>query len=268
MIIAIQLIALYHSCSLIDGDRKNPSGMFIRLSQLFQHPYYVWLVGIYPILYLYSENLGLVKDQEVLYSCAGMLAAITLVFLVANRVNCCRYKAAFMLSLCSLVFSLSGHVYVVIFMPRSLFVWTLMLLIALAILLVRLWRSDSREVFERATPVLNLILLALLVFPITKIAASYVSKSIYLQPISAYSTNTTAQDPSPKVKDSSIYPDIYYIIPDGYPSDVWLQKTLNYDNSAFTEALEERGFMVVKHAQSNYGETIAVPGIGFEHAIL
>ena len=162
--------------------------MRTNLSGILHQPFYAWLVGIYPILHLYSENLGLVKDQEVLYACAGMLAATSLGFLVANRVICCKYKAAFMLSLCSLVFSLSGHVYVVIFMPRSLFVWTLMLLIALAILLVKLWRSDSREVFERATPVLNLILLALLVFPITKIAASYVSKSIYLQPISAYST--------------------------------------------------------------------------------
>ncbi len=230
--------------------------MLAKISRVLNQPFYPWLAGIYPILYLYSENLGLVIDREVLASLAAMIAVTTIGFLIANRVICCRYKAAFMLSLCSLVFSLSGHAYVLIFMPRSLFMWTLLLLIALAILLAKLWRSDSREVFERATPVLNLILLALLAMPFTVIASSYVSKSIYLQPISAYFTNTTTQDPSPKVKDSSIYPDIYYIIPDGYPSDVWLQKALNYDNSAFTEALEERGFTVVKHAQSNYGETL------------
>ena len=230
--------------------------MLAKISRVLNQPFYFWLVAVYPILYLYSENLGLVIEHEVLASLAAMIAVTTLAFLIANKLLRNRHKSAFMLSLCSLVFSLSGHAYLLLFIPKSLFVWTLMLLIALAILLVKLWRSDSREVFERATPVLNLILLALLALPISVIASSIVSKSIYLQPISAYSTNTTAQDPSPKVTDSSIHPDIYYIIPDGYPSDPWLLDAMNYDNSEFTEALEERGFTVVKHAQSNYGATL------------
>ena len=51
-------------------------------------------------------------------------------------------------------------------------------------------------------------------------------------------------------------PDIYYIIPDAYPSDAWLQEAMNYDNSEFTRALEDRGFVVARHAQSNYGATL------------
>ena len=230
--------------------------MLAKISWVLQQPFYFWLVAVYPILYLYSENLGLVIEHEVLASLAAMIAVTTIGFLIANRVICCRYKAAFMLSLCSLVFSLSGHAYVVIFIPRSLFVWTLMLLIALAILLVKLWRSDSREVFERATPVLNLILLALLAIPFTVIASSYVSKSLNVQHNSAFGAFTSAGDPSPKVNDSASRPDIYYIIPDGYPSDSWLLDAMNYDNSEFTKALEERGFTIVKHTQSNYGATL------------
>ncbi|MDE2820705.1 MAG: hypothetical protein OXI40_13320 [Chloroflexota bacterium] len=230
--------------------------MFDKLRSVLKQPFYVWLLGIYPILHLYSENLGLVKDREALYVCGVMLAATTSAFLVANRVIRCRYKTAFMLGICSLVFSLSGHVYVQIFIPRSLFVWTLLLPTALAILLVILRRRASSQVLASVTPTLNLILLILLAIPVTDIASSYVSKSINLQPISAFGKSSTAQNASPKVYDSKSHPDIYYIIPDGYPNDSSLQKVISYDNMAFSKALEDRGFIVVDHAQSNYWATL------------
>ncbi len=230
--------------------------MFDKLASVLKQPIYLWLLGIYPILHLYSENLGLVKDREVSYVCAVMLAATTLGFLVANRVIRCRYKTAFMLGICSLAFSLSGHGYVLIYMPRSLFVWTLFVLIVLAILLVLLWRSDSRQIYLRITPLFNLILLSLLAISCAKIVSSYVSQSINIQPISAFGNSSTAEDASPKVYDSKSHPDIYYIIPDGYLKDSKLQETIGFDNSAFTQALEDRGFIVVEHAQNNYGVTL------------
>ena len=64
------------------------------------------------------------------------------------------------------------------------------------------------------------------------------------------------ETPVQRLTDSASRPDIYYIIPDGYPSDSWLLDAMNYDNSEFTKALEERGFTVVKHTQSNYGATL------------
>lgn len=230
--------------------------MFDKLRSALKQPFYVWLLGIYPILHLYSENLGLVKDREVPYVCGVMLAATTLGFLIANRVIRSRHKTAFMLSVCSLVFSLSGHVYALVFMPRSLFLWSLLLLIVLTIFLAILWRSASSKVLEPATPAFNLILLALLAIPASNIASSYVSKSINLQLISALGYTSTAHEATPKVHNSLAHPDIYYIIPDGYPSDNWLQEAMNYDNSAFTNALEDRGFIVVEHAQCNYALTL------------
>ncbi|MCY4021807.1 MAG: hypothetical protein OXG39_20580 [Chloroflexi bacterium] len=134
--------------------------------------------------------------------------------------------------------------------------WTLFVLIALAIILVKLWKRDSSEIFKRVTPTVNIILLALLAIPITEIASSYVSKSINLQPISALGYTSPAQDPVPKVYDSESRPDIYYIIPDGYLRDSLLKTLINYNNSAFTQGLEDRGFTIVDHAQSNYAATL------------
>lgn len=52
------------------------------------------------------------------------------------------------------------------------------------------------------------------------------------------------------------YPNIYYLILDGYGSNYSLNTFLNYDNSGFTKALEELGFRVNSSAYSNYNRTI------------
>ena len=230
--------------------------MLVKLLWALHQPFYVWLLGIYPILHLYAENLGLVKDSEVLYVCGAVFAATTLAFLAANRVIRCRYKTGFMLSVGSLFFSLSGHVYALVFLPGSLLLWSLLMLIALAVTLVKMWRRKSSKRVASITPALNLAVLALLLIPILNLASSIIATPSYLVPVSALGNPSAALDASPKVYDSGSRPDIYYIIPDGYPSDSWLRDAMNYDNSAFTEALEARGFIVADQAQSNYAGTL------------
>ena len=53
----------------------------------------------------------------------------------------------------------------------------------------------------------------------------------------------------------SKFPDIYYIIPDGYPGPKSLQTILNYDNSNFQNFLIEKGFFVATESYSNYENT-------------
>ena len=231
-----------------------------KLGTALHYPFYLWLAGIIPILHLYSENLGLVRDREALYVCAGMLLATTLAYHAAKRVIRCKHKTAAMLSICSFVFSLSGHLYVLMFLPRSLLVWTLFWLIALACALLWLWRSKSRRTFQQVSPALNLILLALLALPATRIASYYVSNLIYFQPYAALGAPSASQEASPKAQDSESHPDIYYIVPDSYPRDSYLLESLDYDNSVFTQALVDRGFTIVDHAQSNYQMTLVSLG--------
>jgi hypothetical protein len=50
-------------------------------------------------------------------------------------------------------------------------------------------------------------------------------------------------------------PDIYYIIVDGYARSDLLQEIFGYDNTAFLQALESRGFYVAGQSQSNYMQT-------------
>ena len=105
-------------------------------------------------------------------------------------------------------------------------------------------------------PILNLLVLALLALPSLNVAYSIVTSSQSVHPVAAFGTNIAIHGESPKLIDSASRPDIYYIIPDGYPSDSWLQESMNYDNLNFTTELEDRGFLVAKHAQSNYSATL------------
>lgn len=219
-------------------------------------PIYPWLVGISPILHLYKENLGLVIDSEVIACILLMLLGTGIVFYIFNFLVQSVQLAAFITSLCSLVFSLSGHIYVLVFIPHSLGIWTLLVSAGLACCIFALRKTRPRDFYAKATPSFNLIALALLALQLASLIVAWVESSKFVQIYAENIPNTSPGTNAPKAKDSATKPDIYYIVPDGYPSDALLKSTENYDNSDFTRALEDRGFQVVGHALSNYTTTL------------
>ncbi len=230
--------------------------MYKTLLQVIRYPFYLWLVGIYPIVYLYSENLGLVIDREVLTSLICITVAITIAFFLTDLFVRNKHKTAFTLGLCIVFFSLSGHVYGLAFERDSLFVWTMMIVVAMVLLFALVLRAGTGRFSAQATTVLNIIVMALLATPGSALVAGFVSQSLSVPASLGQNEWAGTQPVIPKVNDSETHPDIYYIIPDGYPSDSWLQEAMNYDNSEFSKALEDRGFTVVGHAQANYGATL------------
>ena len=61
-------------------------------------------------------------------------------------------------------------------------------------------------------------------------------------------------------------PNVYYIVPDGYPSEEALQKVYNLDNTEFYQELESSGFTLYHSAFSNYMNTLASIGSAFNMA--
>ena len=150
------------------------------LYAVLRFPIYPWLLGIYPILHLYAENLGLVVDSEVIPSILLMLVGTGIAFYIFHRQVRNIHLTAIITSLCSLAFSLSGHVYVLVFMPRSLGIWTMMILIGLAFIIFALRKTRSREFFAQATPSFNLIVLALLALQLIRVAVGLIEMSKYV----------------------------------------------------------------------------------------
>ena len=226
------------------------------LARVWRFPFYLWLLGVYPILHLYSENLGLVKDDEVIYALAFALIATTIAFFAINLFIKQRHKSAALLGICSLAFSLSGHLHQVFFRADSLLSWTATVLLLTAMALAHAHKYAAASSYRGATALCNPIISALVILSGVAILSWWSGGTSITAPTSWDGMAFAEREISPKLLDSPDLPDIYYIIPDGYPSDGWLREAMNYDNSAFTEALESRGFIVAPHAQSNYGVTL------------
>lgn len=226
------------------------------VKSVLQFPFYLWILGVYPIIHLYLENFGLVRDFEVPPTIFTMILGTSLVYAIAGRAIGDPHRRAFYISLLSLFFSLNGHVYVMIFMPRSLFIWDLATAVGLILFITALHKLLPRHSYRQFSAPFNLIATALLAMQIISLASHVIAAQGYA-PISAeYGDIENTGNGTEKVNDSASRPDIYYIIPDGYPSDAWLLSAMNYDNTAFTKALEQRGFVIAPNAQSNYGATI------------
>lgn len=223
---------------------------------LFRYPFYLWLLGLYPILHLYSVNYGLVLDNEVSYLIVAMLISTTLIFHLARRVIHNPHKRAFFLAIWSLAFSLSGHAFVIVFMPRSLLVWSLGLGIAVLLLSAALYKTLPQRAYTQFSAPFNLIAVALLAMQLfTQISNTFADME-YARASAEYEQGRTPDTLVAKVADSPTRPDIYYIIPDAYPSDERLAQGMNFDNSRFTKALKQRGFVIAPHAHSNYAHTL------------
>ena len=198
-----------------------------RLRQVMHLPLHAWLFGIFPILYLYSVNRGLVFDHEVIPTMLFMLAATTAVFLAINAFTSDSFKSAAIVSVLSLCFSLSGHIHDLVLDNEPLAIWTILVLVAGTGAAIELRRLKSPSALFSVTLPLNLIALLLTLVQLVNILAGHISESIKYQNVSEGLAIARSFNATPKVNDSRLYPDIYYIIPDGYPSDAWLQEAMD-----------------------------------------
>ena len=225
-------------------------------NKILQLPVHPWLIGAVPILFLYSQNFGLVIDSEIPALVFWMLIVTTVGFVAARAVSRNVQTAALITSSVSVMFSLSGHVHSLLAEGEPLIVWTALVLIAIAIAVAELQSIRSERFFEQVTIPLNLVSLALILIQLAALYSDVARPSYSELTIQTDDLRSAIAAPGPKIQDSRERPDVYYIIPDAYPSDTWLESAMGYDNSKFTEALKARGFEVIPHAQTNYPSTM------------
>jgi len=101
---------------------------------------------------------------------------------------------------------------------------------------------------EKITGVFNifsaiLVIIALFNVLIFAFSSKTVKRDINVAQISNSNSSGTA------------YPDIYYIIPDGYTSFYNLKKYFNFDNEDFLKYLEAKGFYIARKSATNYFQT-------------
>ncbi len=220
------------------------------------HPLFFAVSGI---LSLYLANIREAYLSDILAPTAFVLAVTVVVFIPAALVLKSSRKAAIIISL-SLMLCLSfGEMTAVLIGWWNIGVKTVAggLLAMCSVLLVvsTCVTVRSRGDMFKATVFVNLLGLVFILVPVVSIVTHDArvwapgSEPGQLRQEAMVGDTTRAPvcpaDP----------PDIYYIILDRYPSNATLQEFYNFDNSAFTDYLREKGFYVASRSKSNYART-------------
>lgn len=214
---------------------------------------YPWLLTLYPIIYLYSANLGLVREDDVVEVVLATLGATTAVVLVGYFLLRDLHKAGMVSGIIGLVFLTYGHLYATL--ESSRLAQTLLLpVMGISALGAMVMILRSRWLWQQLTPYLNLASAVLLLIPLWMVVQFHADPPP--AGITAQANPFERVVTTPKVADSPERPDIYYIILDAYSSNGLLMRDYGYDNSPFTDALEERGFFVAYDSEANYGVTM------------
>jgi hypothetical protein len=235
----------------LKGNQENTRGRRDLTAHLpFLHPF---LIGLYPVVALLAANIEEMRIAEAFRSVVIILIFIAATWFLFTVINRDWHKAAILTSLYSALFFLYGQVLTIlqnndvfgINLGRHRYVILIWAATAIFGSWVILRRVKDPPRISRNLTVFSAILIAI---PSISILVNYIN----LSPRPAA--------PPPEVEgqgdisglDPSQYPDIYYIIPDSYLSSDILREQFNYDNSAFIQYLEEKGFYVAGESVSNY----------------
>ena len=220
------------------------------------HPF---LFSIYPVLFIYSQNVSEIHPSELFFPLAVTLTTGVCIWAGANFVLKNKTKAAFVASLSMIMLLLFKHFYMLFLSLTGLDLWRPHALIGwfvlyLAVVFVTCRAKRTLFTANRFANVLSLVLI-LLAFVDTILTLYPQHKSFSQQ--RELKLNRSDSDWTRKWSHSEELdrPDIYYIILDGYGRADALREVYEFDNSAFIDELRSRGFVIPEASTSNYSTT-------------
>ena len=217
-----------------------------------QFPFYVFLFSIYPVLALLATNIAEVNIRVVFRPLFASLILASLLFVIMRLILKNWQQGALIATVILVCFFSYGHVYNLV-RQISFALARHRYLIPIYVILfgILLWYT-SKKVKDVAsiTIVINIVSIALLIFPAYRIISFTISNVYQEQSISEKSDLVQLTLPSP-------LPDVYYIVLDTYMREDALLRDMNFDNSEFISQLETMGFYVADCSRSNYSYTLA-----------
>ena len=213
------------------------------------------LAAIFPLIFLYAQNIDEVPFVTAAAVIAPVLAAAFIFMAVAWLIMRDDARSGLLAVAWLLLFFSYGHILELIagasiggfVIGRVRYLLAAELIVALLAVIIVL---RSRLFSHRLTPYITVVLLIPIVFN---------GFSIGLYHLGGSSTpSERAGDlrgiALPTIQRDQL-PDIYYIILDSYPREDVLRSIYGFDNSQFLENLEENGFYIASDSLTNYMET-------------
>jgi len=218
--------------------------------ELVIHPV---LFAIYPTLALFAHNVAYVAVDQIVRPLVITIISVLLLFFLLSFILKDQKKAGLIVSLFVLLFFSYGHFYNLIenlrFVIKGFSVGPYKILFTFSglVLLIGLYvLVKTRKDLGNLTKILNviatcLVLIPLINFGVFKIKAGAVwHKEVVFESVESKDTNIVS------------YPNIYYIILDGYARADILREIYEYDNKDFVDYLTRKGFFVANESASNY----------------
>ena len=220
---------------------------------------YPFLFAIFPILFIYSNNVKEVSFHQIIFPSLLILLLVFILQLSLTIIFPDKQKKGLIILLFLLFFFSYGTFFNIFedFTLAGLTVgrhsylfpaWILIFLFGLFLI------STIRRNLDKMTAYLNtvaIILLALIVFNV----GMYELKSMDLSSKNKMELLVQKYS-SQKRMETEKLPNIFYIILDGYGSSSTLKEEYSYDNSKFEEFLKQNGFYIASKSHSNYAETM------------
>lgn len=211
------------------------------------------LFAIFPVIFLFSYNVSQMDLVDIAIP-STILVTITLTgFFIIGGISKNYIKSGLVISTFLFLFFFYGHFYNILNNVLTDFnistghkiplIGFLVLFIIITIYLVL-----SKKKFDNLTKIITAIIAVMILISLVGITTYYISNISTTGDIiiDTEYNNTIAK---------STYPNIYYIILDGYGHEKYLKDIFNFDNSEFLNSLKETGFYIPENSTSNYPST-------------
>ena len=216
------------------------------------------LIAIYPIIFLYSNNVEELLLSQIYVPVAIALVATLILWALLSFLLKDVLKAGIITSIFIVFFFAYGTIIdwlvsLDLFTVKHRHILPIVLFIA-AYLVYFVHLIKSREFIINTAKILTVIVAVLLVMSIITIIPYDIKKMEYTNRNAVSEKNPLVGNQSP-VNQSSEYPDIYYIILDEYASSSTIKEIWGYDNSEFENHLIRQGFYVADNSSVRYYQT-------------
>ena len=241
----------------MDVETKKNSKIF--------HPF---LIAFFPVIAIYSVNIGFIQLEEFILPTLLIVGSAFLFFLCLKYILKNGKKAALIVSLSFIIFFSFGHVYNMlnqVSIGDTDLGSNIILLPIFTILfgIGSFFIIKTKAALGNATSIVNAISVVFISVIVIMVGIeTFGCDECLIQQTSARQVDFFSDDKidfSPyfeshsfSISESDSLPNVYFIILDGYPRNDILEKHLNFDNSKFTNMLEQRGFHVAKNSFANY----------------